>query len=133
MSASDDAKLAERFQECCDHFRSELYRLANVAGKDVLDIYRLWLEYASSDQSALLSEFEQWYAKDLQPASNDADLRHHDCREAGQDSWWEYDAQGIELDRVCNLCREVKLAKYRPCILEGYTQADVDEPIEEEL
>lgn len=59
-------------------------------------------------------------------------LRHHDCREAGLDSWREYDAQGIYLDRVCDLCRDVKLAKYRPEILSGYSQADVDEPIEAE-
>lgn len=46
-------------------------------------------------------------------------------------SWWEYDAQGIPLDRVCAQCRNAKLSKYRPEILTGYTQADVDEPIEE--
>ena len=46
-------------------------------------------------------------------------------------SWWEYDAQGIELCRVCPECEDEKLARYRPEILTGYTQADVDEPIEE--
>lgn len=51
---------------------------------------------------------------------------------SGKDSWWEYDAQGIPLDRVCEDCRAKKLAKYRPEILKGYSQADVDEPIEEE-
>lgn len=45
-------------------------------------------------------------------------------------SWWEYDAQGIPLCRVCNHCRKEKLSRYRPEILKGYTQADVDEPIE---
>lgn len=45
-------------------------------------------------------------------------------------SWWEYDAQGIELCRVCAACREVKLARYRPEILTGYDQHDVNEPIE---
>ena len=45
-------------------------------------------------------------------------------------SWWENDAQGIPLTRVCDDCREKKLARFRPCILAGYTQADVDEPIE---
>lgn len=64
-------------------------------------------------------------------AFND-DLRYHDCREAGENSWWEYDAQGIELDRVCALCRDAKLSKYRSCILTGYDQSDMDEPIEEE-
>lgn len=61
------------------------------------------------------------------------DLKHHDCREAGEDSWEEYDAQGIYLCRVCSVCQEAKLSRYRPCILSGYTQADVDEPIEEDL
>ena len=46
--------------------------------------------------------------------------------------WDEYDAQGIYLCRVCNGCVDEKLGKYRPEILTGYTQADVDEPIEEE-
>ncbi len=45
-------------------------------------------------------------------------------------SWWEYDAQWIPLCRVCELCRKEKLSRYRPEILTGYTQADVDEPIE---
>lgn len=47
-------------------------------------------------------------------------------------SWWEHDAQGIPLCRVCDECREAKLSRYRPEILTGYTQADVDEPIEPE-
>ena len=47
-------------------------------------------------------------------------------------SQWAYDAQGIELARVCDVCRKEKLARYRPEILEGYTQEDVNEPIEPE-
>jgi hypothetical protein len=47
-------------------------------------------------------------------------------------SWWEYDAQGIALCRVCSKCKTEKLAKYRPEILTGYNQLDVDEPIDEE-
>ena len=47
-------------------------------------------------------------------------------------SWWENDAQGIPLARVCDKCRAKKLSGYRPEILTGYTQADVDEPIEPE-
>ncbi len=46
------------------------------------------------------------------------------------ESWEEYDAQGIYLCRVCDVCQEEKLSVYRPEILSGYTQADVDEPIE---
>ena len=55
-----------------------------------------------------------------------------DCDHTKQDSWWEYDYQGIPLARVCVRCVEAKLSQYRPEILEGYTQADVDERIEEE-
>lgn len=47
-------------------------------------------------------------------------------------SWWENDARGIPLARVCDKCRGAKLAKYRPEILSGYDQSDVDEPIEED-
>lgn len=48
----------------------------------------------------------------------------------GDGSWWENDAQGIPLCRVCDACRQDKLSRYRPEILSGYDQADVDEPIE---
>jgi hypothetical protein len=50
----------------------------------------------------------------------------------GDGSWWVNDAQGIPLCRVCSECRESKLAGYRPEILTGYTQVDVNEPIEPE-
>ena len=49
---------------------------------------------------------------------------------SGKDSWWEYDAQGIELARVCDSCIDKKLSRYRPEILSGYNQSDVDERIE---
>lgn len=55
-------------------------------------------------------------------------MDNHTC----VDSYAEYDAQGIYLCRVCDGCREAKLSRYRPEILTGYTQADVDEPIEPE-
>jgi len=58
------------------------------------------------------------------------DLSQHKCDR--ETSWWEKDAQNIPLCRVCSECREAKLARYRPEILSGYTQADVDEPIEED-
>jgi hypothetical protein len=54
-----------------------------------------------------------------------------DCDHTRQDSWWEYDYQGIPLARVCARCIEAKLSKYRPEILEGYDQSDVDEAIDE--
>ena len=52
------------------------------------------------------------------------------CDHAGEPTWWEYDAQGIPLCKVCDRCVRAQLARYRPEILRGYTQADVDEPIE---
>ena len=45
---------------------------------------------------------------------------------------WEFDGNGFYLCQVCPQCRERKLSRYRPEILRPYTQADVDEPIEEE-
>lgn len=59
------------------------------------------------------------------------DLKNHPHMK-GDGSWWENDAQGIPLCRVCGECREAKLSRYRPEILTGYTQADVNEPIEPE-
>lgn len=59
--------------------------------------------------------------------------RPHQClngEESNEYSWPEYDAQGIYLCRVCDRCEKQKLGRYRPEILSGYTQADVDEPIE---
>lgn len=47
-------------------------------------------------------------------------------------SHWAHDAQGIPLRRVCDSCRKDKLSYYRPEILSGYDQGDVDEPIEPE-
>lgn len=58
------------------------------------------------------------------------ELNEHQCERGA--SWWAHDAQGIPLCRVCNLCESAKLSRYRPEILTGYTQADVDEPIEED-
>ena len=54
-------------------------------------------------------------------------------KESNEHSWWSYDGVGIPLDRVCSACRDEKLAKYRPEILERYSQLDVNEPIEDEL
>lgn len=45
-------------------------------------------------------------------------------------SWWESDARGIPLCRVCERCHDEKLSRYRPEILSGYNQLDVDEPID---
>ena len=60
----------------------------------------------------------------------DDELNEHECGRAA--SWWAHDAQGIPLCRVCSICETAKLARYRPEILTGYSQADVDEPIDED-
>ena len=50
---------------------------------------------------------------------------------SGLDSWWELDARGIPLCRVCPQCQESKITKYRP---EVFTDSNywADEPIDEE-
>lgn len=58
------------------------------------------------------------------------DLKYHRCNR--NSSWWAHDAQGIPLCRVCAKCQDAKLSRYRPEILTGYSQADVNEPIEED-
>lgn len=62
-------------------------------------------------------------------------MREHACINgipSREPSWWAKDAQGIELCRVCDDCAREKLSRYRPEILSGYDQGDVDEPIEPE-
>lgn len=54
------------------------------------------------------------------------------CEHTKDESWWVYDAQGIPLCRVCERCEKAQLSRYRPEILEGYDQNDVNEPIDEE-
>lgn len=61
--------------------------------------------------------------------------QQHECKNgvvSDEPSWWAKDARGIPLCRVCDECEEEKLARYRPEILSGYDQSDVDEPIEAE-
>ena len=48
---------------------------------------------------------------------------------SGKESWWEYDARGIALCRVCETCRKAKLARYRPDVFTN-PQYWADEPIE---
>lgn len=55
-------------------------------------------------------------------------LDDHEC--IRNQSWIEYDGNGLYLCRVCPICKETKLSRFRPEILQPYTQADVDEPIE---
>jgi hypothetical protein len=48
-----------------------------------------------------------------------------------EDTWWEYDARGIELCKVCDACRAEKLAMYRPEVLRN-PNYEADEDIEPE-
>lgn len=60
-------------------------------------------------------------------------MREHACRggiPSTEPSWWAHDAQGIPLCRVCDRCEREKLSVYRPEILSGYDQLDVDELID---
>jgi hypothetical protein len=62
-------------------------------------------------------------------------MREHQCvggEWSTNPTWWVNDAQGIPLCKVCEDCKGEKLSRYRPEILRGYTQEDVDEPIEAE-
>lgn len=47
-------------------------------------------------------------------------------------SWWEHDAKGIPLCRVCDECEKVALERYRPEVLgvSGRYDDVVEEPIE---
>ena len=50
---------------------------------------------------------------------------------SGEQSYWEYDGRGIELEKCCSKCKRKKLAKYRPEIAKRYyNELDVDERIE---
>lgn len=62
------------------------------------------------------------------------DLKYHRCNR--HSSWWEHDAQGIPLARVCEKCRDIGLyhmglllafgvtnAKLAGYILTGYPRA----------
>ena len=53
------------------------------------------------------------------------------CDHKDQETWFENDAQGICLGKVCAKCQDTFLKKYRPEIITGYTQEDVSEPIDE--
>jgi hypothetical protein len=50
---------------------------------------------------------------------------------SGESSWWETDARGIPLARVCGKCVDKVLRKYRPEVLTN-SNYYADEPIESE-
>jgi len=49
----------------------------------------------------------------------------------GDGSWWENDARGIPLTRVCVKCKKAKLSGYRPEVLSN-PNYEADEAIEPE-
>lgn len=57
------------------------------------------------------------------------DLKHHQCERS--ESWLEYDARGIYLCRVCELCIDAKLAGYRYEVLDNPNYSH-DELIDED-
>lgn len=48
---------------------------------------------------------------------------------SGKNSWWENDARGIPLARVCVECKSKKLSVFRPEVLVN-SQYECDEPVE---
>lgn len=50
---------------------------------------------------------------------------------SGKASWWESDARGIPLARVCPSCKQAKLSRYRPEVLANPNYS-ADEQIEED-
>jgi hypothetical protein len=50
---------------------------------------------------------------------------------SGRESWWENDARGIPLARVCVKCKKEKLSGYRRDVLVN-PNYEADEPIEED-
>lgn len=48
---------------------------------------------------------------------------------SGHESWWEHDARGIPLARVCEACIDSKLAQYRPDVFtdpDYWADEDID-------
>jgi hypothetical protein len=53
------------------------------------------------------------------------------CMHHNQDTWDEYDARGIYLTKVCDVCVAVKLKMFNNDVLTN-PQYETDEPIEDE-
>jgi len=59
--------------------------------------------------------------------------RPHVCHcGSGKESQPQFDGRGIYLCRTCSTCHDQQMSRYNPVILDYYTQADIDEPIEED-
>lgn len=61
--------LEERFANCHESFRAKVTDLAALAGKTWETVYGWWREYSEAcsncDQSAIWSEFREWYKDKL--------------------------------------------------------------------
>lgn len=53
------------------------------------------------------------------------------CMHENQDTWPKYDARGLYLAKVCDLCVDYKMSQFRPEVLTD-SQYECDEPIEED-
>ncbi len=53
------------------------------------------------------------------------------CEHTRDESWWEYDARGIPLARVCSKCKRERLSGYRREVLTNSNYSH-DEPISED-
>jgi len=64
-----DDPLAKSFARTVEGFQATIMRIAMAADMPRLAVYALWRKYSTdcsnSDQSAVLGEFVEWYAKDL--------------------------------------------------------------------
>ncbi len=56
-------------QDTCPTFQANITKLATIASKTPDAVYELWQRYSNDcrnfDQSAILSEFIEWYRDDL--------------------------------------------------------------------
>lgn len=50
---------------------------------------------------------------------------------SGEPSWWQLDAKGIPLVRVCNKCKERRLKQYRPEVIYDPNYSH-EEPMDDE-
>ena len=67
--AHRQSNLRQQFSKTAEQFQATIKRISDVAQMSVLDVYSLWVDYAtdcrSFDQSPVLFEFIQWKQKDL--------------------------------------------------------------------
>lgn len=60
-------ELGTKLSNTAPAFQKAIADIASLARRDVLDVFALWLQYSDSDQSAILSEFVDWYHHRIDP------------------------------------------------------------------